>query len=151
MDTIKRYCKAINLSITTTIHQQMRLHYLLAYILITIVQTKGKKIIIRCTAATCTVNTHTHTHTHIYIYRHIYTRFQMNTNIYTFFLYSSAADRTNYRYNFSKVKYNSCCLNNEKSIVFWMWNIHASCIMAFFFRPLLNFYCKHYEYINYRK
>ena len=25
-----------------------------------------------------------------------------------FFLYSLAADRTNYRYNFSKVKYNSC-------------------------------------------
>ena len=41
--------------------------------------------------------------------RQIYTRFQINTNIYAFFfLYSLAADRTNYRYNFSKVKYNSC-------------------------------------------
>ena len=42
----------------------------------------------------------------------------MNTNIYTFFLYSSAADRTNYRYNFSKVKYNSCCLNKKKALYF---------------------------------
>ena len=50
----------------------------------------------------------------------------MNTNIYTFFLYSSAADRTNYRYNFSKVKYNSCCLNKKKHCIF---DLKYTCIV----------------------
>ena len=75
MDTIKRYCGTINLSITATFHQQMRFHYLMAYTFITIVQTKGKiNHKMHCSYMYCK-HTHTHTHTYIYIYRHIYTRF----------------------------------------------------------------------------